>query len=446
MENYGAINRVVSGLKVLDEKELVNFQIDGIVPKTVVEVESEEEIATLLKSANENEISVIPWGGGTMIDLGNIPKRVDIVVSLRKLNRIIEYSPEDLVVTSESGVTLDSLQQLLSKKGQFLALDPPFSQAATLGGIISSNSFGPMRYLYGGVRDLLLGIKVAGTNGALMKFGGKVVKNVAGYDVKKLFIGSLGTLGIITQTTFRLYAIPEFEESFIAMFNSLDDAFNAIQKILRRIHSSIGIGLSAIEMLDPNFSELLNHSEFIKGYVLAAKVLGITKSGLMKRINELEEITRYFKPTHTFTLNGDEHVRFWKDLQNHPLIASKFFTRCKISTIISRVSSIIGVIEDLNRKYDFKYSTIAHPGLGMLHTYFHMEDYNKLSKVLEELRSYVLNIGYGSSLVIESAPPQVKRIIDVWGPVRKDFTLMRSIKYVFDPRNILSPGRYIGGI
>ncbi|MEM4206506.1 MAG: FAD-linked oxidase C-terminal domain-containing protein, partial [Nitrososphaerota archaeon] len=111
-----------------------------------------------------------------------------------------------------------------------------------------------------------------------------------------------------------------------------------------------------------------------------------------------------------------------------------------------RVSSIIGVIEDLNRKYDFKYSTIAHPGLGMLHTYFHMEDYNKLSKVLEELRSYVLNIGYGSSLVIESAPPQVKRIIDVWGPVRKDFTLMRSIKYVFDPRNILSPGRYIGGI
>ncbi|MEM3808298.1 MAG: FAD-binding oxidoreductase, partial [Nitrososphaerota archaeon] len=172
MENYGAINRVVSGLKVLDEKELVNFQIDGIVPKTVVEVESEEEIATLLKSANENEISVIPWGGGTMIDLGNIPKRVDIVVSLRKLNRIIEYSPEDLVVTSESGVTLDSLQQLLSKKGQFLALDPPFSQAATLGGIISSNSFGPMRYLYGGVRDLLLGIKVAGTNGALMKFGG----------------------------------------------------------------------------------------------------------------------------------------------------------------------------------------------------------------------------------------------------------------------------------
>lgn len=446
MNNQAAIERIVSGLKVLDEKELTNFQIDGIKPKAVVEVESEDEVARLLKSANEENISVTAWGGGTMISLGNIPKRIDIVVSLKRLNRIIEYSPEDLVVTSEAGVTLDSLQSILSEKGQFLALDPPFSDTATLGGIVSSNSFGPIRYLYGGVRDLLLGIKVVGTNGVLMKFGGKVVKNVAGYDIKKLFIGSLGTLGIITQTTFRLYAIPEFEESFISVFRSLEDVSKAIQKILRNIHSSVGIGLSAIEVLDPNFSMLLNYPEIKGEYVLATKVLGITKSGLMKRVKELEEIVKCSAPINILTLNGNEHIRFWKDLQNHPRIASKFSIRCKISTLISKVSSVIEYIENLNRTHGFKYSIIAHPGLGMLHVYFHMDDYEKLSKVLEELRNYVISIGFGSSLVVESAPTDVKRRIDVWGPVRRDFPLMQSIKHVFDPRSILSPGRYIGGI
>lgn len=440
------VERVVSGLRLLSEKEINNFIVDGIRPKAVVEVDSEDEVAMLLKSASRESISVIPWGGGTMMGFGNIPRSVDVVVSLKRLNKIVEYSPEDLVVISEAGVTLESLQSLLSKNGQFLPLDPPYSYSTTLGGIVSSNSFGPLRYLYGGVRDLLLGIRVAGTNGALMKFGGKVVKNVAGYDVKKLFVGALGTLGIITQTTFRLYAIPEFEESFLCAFNSLAALSKTTQEVLRTIHSSIGIGLSSIEILDPNFWEMFKQSEGVEEYILAMRVLGITKTGLMKRIDKLEELAKRYNCVYSIVINGDEHLRFWKQVQNHPQVASKFTTRCKISTLMSKVPDVIGAVQNMGKKHNIKYCIVAHPGLGMIHAYFQSNDYNELSNVLMGLRSYVVDIGYGSSLVIEAAPLEIKKMIDVWGPVRKDFMLMKAIKNVFDPMGILSPGRFVGGI
>jgi glycolate oxidase FAD binding subunit len=446
MSREEAIERVASGLRLLSEKETSNFIVDGVRPKAVVEADSEEDVAMLLKSASEEGVTVIPWGGGTMMGLGNIPRSLDIVVSLRRLNKIIEYSPEDLVVTSGAGLTLGSLQSLLAKNGQSLPLDPPYSDDATLGGIVSSNAFGPLRYLYGGVRDLLLGVRVAGTNGALMGFGGKVVKNVAGYDVKKLFVGSLGTLGIITQTTFRLYALPEFEGSFISVFNSLDDASKAIQEILRNIHSSIGIGISSIEMLDPNFWRIFKKSDNLEGYALAVRVLGVTKAALMRRIKELEELTKHNNCAKSMILDGSEHLSFWKEMQNHPRIASKLSTRCKISTLISRVPDVIRVIHEKGKIHEVDYCIIAHPGLGMLHAYFHSEDYNNLLRVLIDLRSYVVSVGNGSSLVIESAPLEIKRLVDVWGPVRKDFMLMKAIKNVFDPRGILCPGRYVGGI
>lgn len=446
MNEVEAIEKVISGLKIISEEELDKFQVDGVRPKVVVEPESEDEIASLLKIANDKGFTVIPWGGGTMMSLGNIPKCLDIVISLKRLNKIVEYLPEDLVVTSEAGVTLEALQASLLKNKQFLPLDPPRSEQATLGGIVSSNSFGPLRYLYGCVRDLLLGIKVVGANGIVMKFGGKVVKNVAGYDIKKLFIGSLGTLGIITQTTFRLYAIPEYEESFICTFKNIEDLSGASLKILKTIHSSIGIGLSAVEILDPNFCELLKHLGTTEDYLLATRVLGLTKTGLERRINELKEIVKDYSPANMITLNDDEHIKFWNEIKNHPDIASTFFVRCKISTLISRVTSVMKKIEELKKKHEIKYSIIAHIGLGIIHSYFYSLNYDDLIKTLDELRSYVINIGSGSSLVIETAPVEIKRLINVWGPTRGDFALMRAIKKAFDPKGILSPGRFVGGI
>ncbi len=442
-----AINRVISNSEALTSEEVEKFEVDGLKPKAVVIPKSMEEVAEILKRANDEGISIIPWGGGTMMSLGNIPKRVDIILLLKRLNKIIEYLPEELVVTAEGGIILDELQKVLVNKGQFLPLDPPYSSLATLGGVVASNSFGPIRHLYGGVRDLLLGIKVANSDGTLTKFGGKVVKNVAGYDIKKLYIGSIGTLGVITQVTFKLAPLPEFEESFLAVFNSINDFVKAYKEVLMVSHSSIGIGPSAIEGFDPNSCEILNSLNISKGYLLALKVLSITKDSMRRRISELLEIVKKHDSITAFSINGSEHESLWKKIQEYPNLSSnKFSIRCKISTLISKVGDVMDFTQKISEKYALQYSITAHLGLGILYTYFNSENPYELVKAIEELRAYVLSIGSASSLVVECAPLSVKEKVDVWGPIRKDFFLMKAIKDRFDPKGILNPGRFIGGI
>jgi len=191
---------------------------------------------------------------------------------------------------------------------------------------------------------------------------------------------------------------------------------------------------------------MFKQSDNLEGYTLAIRVLGVTKAALMRRIKELEELTKHNNCAKSMILDGNEHLSLWKGVQNHPCIASKFSTRCKISTLISKVPDVIKVIQEKEKIHNIDYCIIVHPGLGMLHAYFHSEDHNNLSRVLIDLRSYVVSIGHGSSLVIETAPLEIKRLVDVWGPVRKDFMLMKAIKNMFDPRGILCHGRYVGGI
>jgi glycolate oxidase FAD binding subunit len=152
---------------------------------------------------------VVPWGGGTRMSVGAPPARLGVVLVLKRLNRILEHEPGDLTATAEAGITLGALQAELGKRGQWLSLDPAQADRATLGGVLSSNDAGPRRHLYGSCRDLLIGLTVITASGATVKGGGKVVKNVAGYDLPKLFIGAFGTLGVIVEATVKLRPRPD---------------------------------------------------------------------------------------------------------------------------------------------------------------------------------------------------------------------------------------------
>lgn len=444
-----SIDRVVSGSKTLIAEELDKFQVDGVRPKAVVAPETVEEVAEILKRAAEEGLGVTPWGGGTMMGLGGVQKKMDVVLLLQRLNRVAEYSPEDLVVTAEAGITLENLQAVVRKKNQFLPLDPPYPSIATLGGIVASNSFGPLRYLYGGVRDLMLGVRVANSDGSLTRFGGKVVKNVAGYDIRKLYIGSLGTLGVIVQTTFRLYPIPAFEETFISAFRSLEDLTKASREVLKTCHSSIGIGASAIEGFDPNSCRIFGADDFDipEHYVLALRVSSMAEQSMEKRVLELTEIARKCQSMATLSMDGEKHEAFWKRIREYPGLSSdKFSVRCKVSTLISKVAGVMDVTQKVSEKHTLQHSMIGHMGLGILHIYLNSDNSDELAKAVEELRAYVLGIGSAGSLVLEAAPLSVKGKVDAWGPVRKDFFLMQAIKTRFDPRGVLNPGRFIGGI
>ena len=179
--------------------------------------------------------AVVPWGAGTKQGWGNAPRAYDLALDLSALDRILEYEPADLVVTVQAGTPLAALQRRLGEAGQFLALDPPYAARATLGGTLATNASGPSRLLYGTARDLVLGMQVATPAGDLVKSGGKVVKNVVGYDLNKMHIGGLGTLGVMTEVTFKVHPLPRAEATVGATFGALGPAHEVAGRLFRSV-------------------------------------------------------------------------------------------------------------------------------------------------------------------------------------------------------------------
>src|SRR5258708_1378782 len=188
--------------------------VAGVQPKLVIEPGTERELAEILRLSNEAGLAVIPRGGGTKLGWANPPARADLILSTARLSKIIEHAWADLTVSVESGCTIQTLQETLAQHGQRLALDPLWPRKATIGGVLSTNDSGALRLRFGALRDLIIGVTIALPDGTLASSGGKVVKNVAGYDLPKLVTGGLGTLGVITRAVFRLHPLPRNTRSF----------------------------------------------------------------------------------------------------------------------------------------------------------------------------------------------------------------------------------------
>jgi len=230
-----------------EETKLKSFSVENVQPGIVLFPNEVEQVSEIMKLASKESISVIPWGSGTKSALGNLPESVDVVISTKNLDLIIEHGASDLVATTQCGITLKKFQSALIKERQFLAIDPPHvRRKATVGGIIATNDSGPERLRYGTLREFLIGLKVVRPDGSIFKGGSKVVKNVAGYDLPKLYVGSLGTLGIIVEATFRLYPVPEYSETYIVGFSTLEDAHNTVSTLLKS-----DLVITSLEILNP---------------------------------------------------------------------------------------------------------------------------------------------------------------------------------------------------
>src|ERR1700694_3160798 len=200
-------------------------------PKLIVVPGNEKELAEILRLSNEAGIAVIPRGGGTKLSWGNSPARADLILSTARLNKIIEHAWSDLTVAVEAGCTIQTLQETLAQHGQRLALDPLWPERATVGGVLSTNDSGALRLRFGALRDLIIGVTLALPDGTLASSGGKVVKNVAGYDLPKLATGAFGTLGVITRAVFRLHALPRNARSFSIRAKEAEEARRLIHTI-----------------------------------------------------------------------------------------------------------------------------------------------------------------------------------------------------------------------
>ena len=435
------LRTTVGAANVLTGVELSPYVVEGRTPEAAVFPGSIEEVAAVMALASEVGTPVTPWGGGTAASVGMPAGRTGLVIGLRRLTRLLDHEPGDLTATVEAGMTVRAFQTALGSRGQWLSLDPADAERATVGGVLATNACGSRRHLYGTARDVLIGVTVVTADGSIVKGGGKVVKNVAGYDLPKLFIGSYGTLGVIVEATVKLRPLPEQEELVSVRFDRLKDAGSAVKAV-------------AASDLIPNAVELLDGAG-ASGAGLAAGspapggVLVVGFDGVREQVDwQRAELARLTGP-----LGGrDPRVLDAAAWTRLPTAARAAFSTTaavmSLAVLPSQVAEIMEQGAGIARGRGLQSAWAAHAGVGVVRGALASEPAPKdpaaLAVVLAEWREMARAGGGYANL--EWAPLAIKSQIPVWDDPGAAGRIMERIKAQLDPRNILNPGRFVAGI
>jgi glycolate oxidase FAD binding subunit len=427
------LRATVGASHVLTGVALSPFLVEGRTPEAAVFPGSIDEVAAVVRHAAAAGATILPWGGGTAIAVGEPPPRAGIVLGLRRLSRVLEHEPGDLTVTAEAGLTLGRLQETLQARGQWLSLDPPDADRATVGGLIAANAAGPRRHLYGTVRDLLIGVTVVTADGGIVRGGGKVVKNVAGYDLPKLFIGSWGTLGIVVEATFKLRPVPDDERLLAARFDRLKDCGVAARTLLAG-----DLIPNAVEMLDSTAAATLGLGSE------AALVVGF--DGLREQVDwQAAELTTLVGP-----LGGRDVTSLppatWPRLAT--IGRDAFEAPAALMTLSVLPTLVVDTMEQgaqAARQRGLSSAWAAHAGVGVVTgALLAGREAAAVAAVLTEWRA--LATAGGGHATLTSAPLALKSQVPVWGDAGPAGRIMQRIKAQLDPGNVLNPGRFVAGL
>lgn len=447
---------IVGQANLEDGEETIGYAVDGLLPQAVLYPRTGEELERVVTVALEEELTIIPWGGGTQMSLGEPPRKVDLVVCLRHLDRILDEDYENMTLTLEGGIRLGTIQERLRQveRGFFLPLDPPCAEEVTIGGAVAANASGPRRLLYGTLRDLVLGTEVLipekMEKGCKTWAGGKTVKNVSGYDMNKLYIGSLGTLAIIVGVTCRILPMPEDRATVVGGFPQPEARWGCAQALLESqlIPSCIEVYNREAWSLVPTHAK-----PSAKMQAWAAVGWEGIKEGVEREVGEIERLMRAEGAEEVRVLRGLNEVDYWRHLGRLGFEGRRRKTwsvGLKASVPISLVQEIGKAMDEERRKLDLPVCQLAHAGTGIL--YAHISLNEDLYRAKEERLTHMVNVlreqveEMDGSLVVEYAPAVFKKRIDVWGEVGGMFPVMKRLKREFDPKGILNPGRFVGGI
>jgi glycolate oxidase FAD binding subunit len=395
--------------------------VDGVSPRAVVEAGSVAEVSAVLREAAGRGLAVVARGSGSKLGWGAPPRAADVILATGRLDHILEHAAGDLVVTAEAGVPLEALQERLAGTGQRLALDPP-EAGATLGGIVAAGASGPLRHRFGTVRDLLIGIRVVLADGTVAKAGGKVVKNVAGYDLGKLFTGSLGTLGVIVETTFRLHPRPQESRLVLRSLEAPEAAGAAVRALL-----ASSLVPSAIELVWPSADEDGTLAVLFEGSPTSAGTQAEAAAALLGGRSRI--------------LTGPALESEWARAAALPFAPDD--VGLKIGVLSSELPVLIRAVWEAARARGLRARIAGRAGVTVLFVGLSPGPPEAHASLVAELRAGPFE--GGASVVVLQAPPQLKGRVDVWGRVGA-LSLMGRVKAQFDPAGTLSPGRFVGGI
>jgi len=381
--------------------------VDGVPARWVARPTSTAEVSAVLRAAAGLGLDVLARGGGTRLAWGAPPRGLDLIVDTCRMDAVVAHAAGDLVVTAQAGLRLADLQDVLAPHRQRLALD---SGGGTIGGTIATAASGPLRYRYGSVRDLIIGITVVLADGTITRSGGTVVKNVAGYDLAKLYTGSFGTLGIITEAVFRLHPLPDASRWITVTTDHPDHAADAIAAVRN-------------SQLDPVALEV--DRPVLSGPVAVGIALEGVAGGIDARAADVAAILGTATGTPATLIEAPPQ---WWGRPPHPPQGPAVILTCQPTGLRDVIAHAPGTLR-------------GSAGGGVLVA--GLPEGHRLGAELEQLRQ--LTARHGGSAVLRCAPPPCPAGLDRWGPVPA-LALMRRLKDEFDPEHRLAPGRFVGGI
>lgn len=434
-----------------DPAQIAAHEVDLKSPAAVVRPGSSEEVVELARFATHEKLAIVATGAQTKLGIGMPPRQYDLALEMTRLDRIIAYDPADLTLSVEPGITLHKIASVLAEHRQFLPLAGTFGDRATAGGTVASGVDSPMRHLYGTARDFVLGMEFVTGDGVAAKSGGRVVKNVTGYDIHKLMIGSLGTLGIITRINFRTFPQPQTARTCVATFRGSTGACE-----LRRMIAHSALRPQSLEILAasaecaPELGRRAGLSFESSRWLVVTTFAGDARV-LDRNCRDLETFAQAADPKSLESFaelreaaaeNATRYIAGFPGviLQYRP--AAAIF---KISALPTALPGLAAGI--LSSEIGW---TVVMRGLGV--TYLALlppDDSERSLQLLKPVCARIFSLAekapWGPSVMLW-CPPKLKGEINIWGAPRGDFSLMKKLKGVFDPSGVLSPGRYVGGL
>ncbi|MGH7319527.1 MAG: FAD-binding oxidoreductase [Candidatus Rokuibacteriota bacterium] len=428
-----ALAAVVGETHVWTGERAAAFAVDGLVPRWVAFPGRVEEMSRCLALATAEGLAVSPTGSGTRLHWGNPPRALDVVLSLRRLDRILAHEPADQTISVEAGARLLTLNDRLRAYRQCVPLDPARAEEATVGGLIATGASGPYRARYGTMRELLLGLTLVQADGTIVKGGGQVVKNVTGYDMPKLHVGGLGTLGVVVATHLRLHPVAVEERTWLFGFSSAESLLDAALSIMdaplvvSRLQLVNGATLAACGQVGPTPAGL-------------AVTIGSVSDGVRTQGAQVEAICSRGGGA---ALSLGDSVEWWGRVRkaSWPDEPASGLT-LRIGTRPSDVVKALRVIEAVALAGMVR--ATAEVANGVLRVALPGRVASEVPPLVARIREGLAPLG--ATCVVEHAPLSAKATLDVWGEVGPALGLMRGLKAELDPRGVLNPGRFVGGI
>lgn len=408
------------------------YNAAGAVPRCVVRPTTVDQVATVVRAVGRQGGALVPAGNATHLDIGFPPRRYDVTLCTSRLDRIVAHDAEDLTVTTEAGVTLRDLNAELQRAGQWLPFDPSRGRDVTIGGLVASDRNGPLRLAFGKVRDFLIGVRVVMADGGVVHGGGKVVKNVAGYDLPKLFVGSFGTLGVIVEATFKVRPRPQNMHLYVVPMRSVVEAAEKALELLRG--PLVPALLEAVNELAAETIGLPTGAALVAAFAGGEAHTAAQETLLRKET--ADRLTRWDGPEMDSLLSA---IRDFPQPADEEVLVVRLSVRpAELPVLLQRIEA-----EAVARRISPEIA--AHAGNGVAWLQLSADvDLESVALFAEWIRLHARQSG--GWLVFETLPRRLRGQVDPWGFTGSTLPLMAAIKQRLDPNRMLSPGRFVGGI